>query len=122
MVNNIKVYYLCVHILFASLCVCLHTIIWSEYMPAFKHFCDFPEGYASCRSCGCSTWTGKEERGVSSALSSLSIGRYTITTGLLIVISKLEAFCLGIYSLSSSCFISHYYMVQSAESPHGNAY
>ncbi len=58
--------------------MCAH-IFGLSTMWAFKHLHYFAEGFASCRSCGCCMWTGREERGVSWAPLSSSIDRYTIT-------------------------------------------
>lgn len=52
----------------------LHTCPHARTVPAFKRW-NFPEGFASCRSWECSTWTGRVEHGVSWALLSTFIGR-----------------------------------------------
>lgn len=52
----------------------LHTCLHARTASAFKRRY-FPEGFASCRSWECSTWTGRVGRGVSWAPSSTSIGR-----------------------------------------------
>ena len=62
--------------------LCVHMNTYTHYFWAqcwlLNTFVIYPEGFASCRSCECSTWTGREERGVSWALLSSSIGRYAI--------------------------------------------
>lgn len=93
---------------------CVHSRQHSFALEHPAYVCYFPEGFVSYRFCVCFTLTAKEEPGVSWALLSSSIGRYTNTTlnthymsgpepyGLLIIISKLDALSLGIFSLSSS--------------------
>lgn len=108
------------HIFALIMCVYKHTGIGRNTRSAFKQLCYFSEGFDSCRSCECFTWIGREEPGVCSALSSLSIARYALQirnhftfpgpkhSRILVVKSKLEAFRQEIYSLFSSCIMTLY--------------
>lgn len=102
----------CPHIFFFYFIVLVYILVDIHLRPVYV--CYFPGGFVSCRSCVCFTSTAREEPGVSWALLSSSIGRYTNTAlnthyvsgpepyGLLIIISKLKALSPGIFSLSSS--------------------
>lgn len=63
-----------------GLVVCPYTLtcMYSTYEPAMCHY--FPEEFASCKSCVCSTQTDRAAHGVSWARLSTSIVRYSVTT------------------------------------------
>lgn len=101
------------HVPLALLCVCaVHLVLLhSQHLSP----CYFPEEFVSCRFCECSTWTGRVELGVSWALLSSSIGRYTTFPLNTIQVQRHQGFRLVlvrwrlsglIYYLNNYCFFT----------------